>query len=70
MPLTDTISINGERYSLDSSNCLSDIITQTAFCAEKIAVAVNGSFIPRDRYNDTIIMPGDHIDIVKPIGGG
>lgn len=34
------------------------------------AVALNGEFVPRTQYADTILKDGDALDIVSPVGGG
>jgi sulfur carrier protein len=35
-----------------------------------IAVAVNGVVVPRCNWVNTILSPGDTVDIVKPFQGG
>lgn len=38
--------------------------------ARGIAVAVNDSVVPRGRWADTILSPGDRVEIVKVLQGG
>lgn len=64
------VSLNNENKTLASDISLSDAIAQWGFTESKIAVAVNGEFVPRSTYNERSLANGDEIDIVKPVGGG
>ena len=37
---------------------------------KKIAIAVNGSIIPKKEYQKIILKEGDKIEIVQAVGGG
>lgn len=64
------ISLNNETQQLAAATLLSDAITQWGFGETKIAVAINGEFVPRSTYSSRELRNGDQIDIVKPVGGG
>jgi sulfur carrier protein len=64
------ISLNNEPKQLADSTPLSDALTQWGFGEIKIAVAINGEFVPRSTYKDRLLEADDQIDIVKPVGGG
>lgn len=38
--------------------------------ARGVAVALNGAVVPRRRWSDTALTPGDSLEIVRPIQGG
>lgn len=38
--------------------------------ARGIAVAINDSVVPRGRWADTVLSPGDRVEIVKVLQGG
>ena len=38
--------------------------------AKGIAVALNGAVVPRRRWPETPLQPGDSLEIVRPIQGG
>ncbi len=38
--------------------------------ARGVAVALNGAVVPRRRWPDTAVNPGDSLEIVRPIQGG
>ncbi|HCS62813.1 MAG TPA: thiamine biosynthesis protein ThiS [Cellvibrio sp.] len=65
-----TISLNNESVSLADKTLLSDALQQWGYGESKIAVAINGEFVPRSTYTERELLNGDQIDIVKPVGGG
>ena len=63
-----TILLNGKPLSLTSPELpqvLADHAHQTVF-----AVALNGEFIPRERYATVSLSAGDELEIVSPMQGG
>jgi len=64
------ISLNNEPAELPPDTALSDALEQWDYGEQKIAVALNGEFVPRSRYRDTVLQERDQLDIVKPVGGG
>jgi sulfur carrier protein len=64
------ISLNNEPHQIAVGTLLSNAINQWGFGETKIAVAINGEFVPRSTYNERELRDGDQIDIVKPVGGG
>ncbi|HEY0891814.1 MAG TPA: sulfur carrier protein ThiS [Cellvibrio sp.] len=68
--MTIELSVNNESVSLTSKTLLSDALQQWGYGESKIAVAINGEFVPRSTYTERELLNGDQIDIVKPVGGG
>lgn len=64
------ISLNNHPKTLSPNTSLSDALVDWGFADGKIAVAINQEFVPRSTYRERILMNGDQIDIVKPVGGG
>lgn len=64
------ISLNNEPKQITANILLSDALVQWGFGEIKIAVAINGEFVPRSTYTERQLQLGDQIDIVKPVGGG
>lgn len=65
------ISVNGknispDNYALTAIMAVEGIDTG----ARGIAVALNDSVVPRGRWADTILSPGDRVEIVKVLQGG
>ncbi|ACE85242.1 sulfur carrier protein ThiS [Cellvibrio japonicus] len=65
-----TISLNNEARELATDSLLSEAIDLWGYGDSKIAVAINGEFIPRSTYTSHRLQHGDQVDIVKPVGGG
>lgn len=65
-----SVSLNNEPVTLEPDTLLSDALEQWQYGEQKIAVAINGEFVPRSRYRETRLQERDQLDIVKPVGGG
>ena len=68
--MTIELSVNNESKWLADKTLLSDALQQWGYGESKIAVAINGEFVPRSTYIERELLNGDQIDIVKPVGGG
>ena len=49
---------------------LYDVLEQEELIGMMIAVAQNGTFVPKSQYDTTLINEGDAIEIVAPMQGG
>ncbi len=64
------ISVNNEPHEISAETPLSSALASWGYGEGKIAVAINGEFVPRSTYSERRLAHGDLIDIVKPVGGG
>jgi len=64
-----TITINGEQQSLPQPQTIDQLLACKGF-GKNIAVALNGTFIPRTTYDSQVVKDGDAIEIVSPMQGG
>lgn len=64
------ISVNGEVKSLESDLNINQMIEALEYKVKGFAVAVNTTFVPIAKYNETKIREGDTIDILAPVQGG
>lgn len=64
------VFVNGEKRRIDTQIVLTDALQQWGYSCEKIAVAINGEFVARGNYANTIFRANDAIDIVAPVQGG
>jgi sulfur carrier protein len=64
------ISVNNEVLAIAPQIYLSEALNQWGYADTKIAVAINGEFVPRSTYTERQLHTGDKVDIVKPVGGG
>lgn len=70
---TIEVFLNGESCLLPAGSDLADAIEQWRSeqqIPEKFAAAINGEFVPRSAYAETLLGSGDLVDIVAPVGGG
>jgi sulfur carrier protein len=49
---------------------LAALLEQQGYQTQKIAVAINGEFVPRSQYAQTDINDGDEVDVIQAVGGG
>ncbi len=64
------VTINGQLKSFESPLNLYDILEQEELIGMMIAVAQNGTFVPKSEYQATSVNDGDDIEIVAPMQGG
>ena len=64
------VSVNGEVKELENDLNISQMIEVLEYKIKGFAVAVNTTFVPIAKYNETIIKEGDTIDILAPVQGG
>jgi len=64
------IIINGQPKDFDAPLNLYDVLEQEDVIGMMIAVAQNGSFVPKESYRETSVKEGDQIEIVAPMQGG
>jgi sulfur carrier protein len=64
------IVLNGETRHVPAGASAARVIEMLALGGRRIAVEVNGEIVPRSRYVDHELKPGDRIEIVHAIGGG
>ena len=70
MPQAVKVIINGQPKDFEAPLNLYDIIEQEELIGMMIAVAQNGTFVPKAQYETTSINDGDAIEIVAPMQGG
>lgn len=64
------INLNGEKTSIENIMSIEELLEDYGFEQSSIAVAMNGSFVPKSSYNSTLLSDGDSLDIVSPMQGG
>lgn len=64
------IIINGQTTKLDAARSIAEALNENGYANKIVAVAHNGSFVPRALHAKTILNEGDEIEIVAPMQGG
>jgi sulfur carrier protein len=66
-----TIRVNGESEPLVATTVEALVAEKAADTAQRgIAVALNGAVVPRAAWRDTLLHPGDSVEIVRARQGG
>jgi sulfur carrier protein len=64
-----TLTLNGVAKDVDAAT-LAELVASLGLEGKRIAVERNGEIVPRSRYADTPLVPGDRLEIVGAVGGG
>ncbi len=65
-----TISLNGEPHDLDAPVSVSALLAALDIDPRRVAVEVNSEVVRRALYGETVVAPGDQVEIVNFVGGG
>nr|MBQ4317997.1 sulfur carrier protein ThiS [Clostridia bacterium] len=63
------VIINGKEYSINGIT-LAEYLKTTNYDVKRIAVELNGDIVPKASYSATVLLDGDHVEIVSFVGGG
>jgi thiamine biosynthesis protein ThiS len=65
-----TITLNGERYELDSRMTVAELLIRLEIDPRRVAVEHNLEILKRPRFADVVVSEGDSVEIVNFVGGG
>lgn len=63
------VRINGESLEKDGKS-VTEILADMGINVQHVAVELNEVIVPKTRYSETILNDGDHLEIVRFVGGG
>ena len=63
------VKVNGEDVKA-SGRTVADYLASSGYDAARIAIELNGAVLPRARYGETVLAPGDEVEVVTFVGGG
>ena len=65
------LSVNGTLRTFERPvHTVADLVHELSLTGKRIAVERNGEIVPRSRYAETTVAPGDALEIVGAVGGG
>ena len=64
------IILNGKEIKINKLLSVQQLLIKENLDKKMLAVAINGSIIERQDYEQTINEEEDRIEIVRPVGGG
>jgi len=62
--------INGEARDFNPPVTLAGLVAQLDMKADRVAVELNRSIVPREQWQATNLAEGDRLEIVHFVGGG
>jgi len=65
-----TISVNGETRPMKSGATVLDLLRDLGLDGGRVAIERNLEILPRPKWTDTRLEPGDRYEIVQFVGGG
>jgi sulfur carrier protein len=64
------IELNGVAHRLAAGSSLHQLLESLELPDQALALAVNRSVVPRERWREYTLQPHDKVDLVRAIGGG
>lgn len=64
------ISVNNEKKTVKQGQTVAALLENLGYQKVKVAVAINGDFVPRSGYDQAVINPDDRIDVLSAVQGG
>ena len=65
-----TIMLNGDPYAIDGELRLLALLERLGMRERRVAVEINREIVPKASYAETVIKPGDQVEIINFVGGG
>lgn len=65
-----TASVNGEDQELPEGITLRGLVERLGANPLAVAVAVNGSVVPRAQHLEARVSQGDRVEVIRAVGGG
>ena len=63
--------VNGTLHRLEPPPAtVADLVRALNLEGKRIAVERNGEIVPKSRYGETRVTPGDRLEVVAAVGGG
>jgi len=70
METTVTITVNGENRAANAEATVIDLLRELGLNAGRVAIERNLEILPRPKWIETKVEPGDRYEIVQFVGGG
>jgi sulfur carrier protein len=64
------ITLNGEKQQLPAPLTVAALLALRDLAGKRVAVEKNGEIVPKSCHAETLLAPGDKIEIVIAVGGG
>ena len=65
-----TITFNGDPRRVPHGCTMQALLESLGMTARHVAVELNLEVVPRGRHGETLLAPGDSVEVVSLVGGG
>ena len=65
-----SVKVNGEIRGIEKSMTLMEFRSYIGVSSTFIAVAYNGEVLRKEQYEGIVVVDGDDLELVRPVGGG
>ena len=63
------VKINGEMCDKIGKS-IAEMLAEMGINIKQVAVELNEEIVPKAKYDETILKDGDHVEVVRFVGGG
>jgi thiamine biosynthesis protein ThiS len=67
---TIEVIVNGDAHQVRLGASVTDLVKQLELAPERLAIELNLSILPRAKWAETELKPGDRLELVHFVGGG
>jgi thiamine biosynthesis protein ThiS len=64
------IILNGEPYQIGENISIADLVHLLNLVPERLAIELNLDILPKSAWGETLLKPGDRVEMVHFVGGG
>ncbi len=64
------IILNGEPYLIGENRSIVDLVHLLNLVPERLAIELNLDILPKSAWGETLLKPGDKVEMVHFVGGG
>ena len=65
-----TLTVNGKQREVEGPVTVAGFLASLGYDGRYVAVARNGDVLDRAAFGEVALEDGDHLEIVRPVGGG
>lgn len=70
MPDPDSIELNGEQRHIAPNTTLGGLLDELGVPRDGVAIAIDGEVVPRTLHDQTVLIRGMRVEIIRAVGGG
>ncbi|MDD7516160.1 sulfur carrier protein ThiS [Ruminococcus flavefaciens] len=63
------VKINGELLE-KGGKTVTEMLADMNISGQRVAVELNEEIVPKAKYDETVLKDGDHVEVVRFVGGG